>query len=410
MRRFDVIVIGGGMMGAPCARHLAEAGHRMALVAAPEPAVKARSDGPFGSHHDAARITRRVAGQADWSLLARRSIDRYRDIEARSGRAIFHETGAVMAGPRTGPMAAHTEAFRRVAAALPPPPPELGPCETWERTGLALPVESLVTHERRLGGWIDPRAMCAAQIALAEAAGAVRFAEAATARDGSRVTLAGGDVIEGGQVVVATGPHAGSDGLLPRRPKLRVWGRTVAFARLSEAEGARLADMPSVIWVPEGWDHDLYMLPPVRYPDGRLYLKIGGEVESARIRSTADLRAWYGGSGDAEVGARLLAEMRIVLPGLEAEATHTGPCAVVWTETGYPYVARVEAEVTALVGGNGAAAKCGDELGRLGAMVASGRDIGGEGYASDFAAVWEEGVWEKAPEGGLPVREGLRAG
>ena len=390
MQTFDFIVIGGGMMGAPCARHLAEAGHRVALVASPEPAIKAQSGGPFGSHYDAARITRRVAADADWSLLSCRSIDRYRDIEARAGATIFRETGAVMAGPETGPMAAHTEGFRKVAAALPPPPPVLDACEAWERTGLALPIDSFVTYERRLGGWIDPRAMRAAQVTLAVAGGATLFPQAAVARDGGRVTLADGQAIEAPQIVVATGPHAGSDGFLPRRPKMKVWGRTIAFARLSEAEGARLADMPSVIWVPWGWDHDLYMLPPVRYPDGRLYLKIGGQVESGRIRSAEEMRDWYSGKGDAEVGARLLEQMRVVLPGLEVEAAHTEPCAVVWTETGYPYIARAEAGVTALVGGNGAAAKSGDEIGRLGAMVAQGQDIGGEGYSTDFHAVWDD--------------------
>ncbi len=400
MQRFDFIVIGGGIMGAPCARYLAEAGHRVALVAAPEPTDKARSAGPFASHHDAARITRRVAANPDWSLLSCRSIARYRDIEARSGLSIFRETGAIMAGPRTGPMAGFTEGFCRVAAALPAPVPEIR--DRGKRAGLTLPAGGVVSFERSLGGWIDPRAMCAAQRILAEAAGATLFAQATTARDGGRVTLADGQILEGAQVVVATGPHAGSDGLLPRVPKLKVWARTVAFARLSEAEGARLADMPAVIWVPEGWDHDLYMLPPVRYPDGRLYLKIGGQLDSGRIHSAEDMCAWYGGAGDAEVGARLLAEMRGVLPGLEIEATHTGPCAVVWTDTGFPYIARAGAGVTALVGGNGAAAKCGDELGRLGAMVASGRDIGGEGYATDFAAVWEDPSKDRI----LPARRG----
>lgn len=388
---FDFIVIGGGMMGAPCARHLAEAGHRVALIAAPEPVDKTASDGPFGSHYDAARITRRVAADADWSLMSCRSIDRYRDIEARSGLAIFHETGALMSGPDDGPMAAtFTDRFRAVAKALPPPPPLMGTCDTWERLGLALPCGSFATYEATLGGWIDPRAMRAAQIALALSAGTTLIAQAATARTGGRVTLADGTVIEGAQVIVATGPHAGSDGLLPRRPAMKVWARTIAFARLSDGTGAALADMPSVIFVPQGWDHDLYVLPPVRYPDGRLYLKIGGQVDSPRIRSAREMRDWFAGTGSATVGHRLLEQLAGLLPGIPFEATHTEPCAVVWTETGFPYIERLDDTVTALIGGNGAAAKCGDELGRLGAMVAEGRALSGEGYATDFAGVWQD--------------------
>jgi sarcosine oxidase len=387
MDSFDFIVIGGGMMGAPCARHLAEAGHSVALIAAPEPDDAARTDGPFGSHHDAARITRRVAADADWSLASRRSIARYRDLEARSGRAIFHEVGALMAGPTEGPMAGFTAAFSDLARDL---GAELTDLEgAAARTGLALPPGSVASWEATEGGWIDPRAMREAQVALAVGAGAVVLTEAAVARRGTEVELASGRRLSAGRVVVATGPHAASDGLLPARPRMRVWGRTVAFARLSEAEGARLAAMPSAIWVPEGWDHDLYMLPPVRYPDGRLYLKIGGEVSSPLIESGAEMAAWFRGGGDREVGARLMAEMRRVLPGLSVEAESVGPCAVVWTETGFPYIAEAGDGAVVLCGGNGAAAKCGDELGRLGALVATGARLGGEGYRQGFEAVWD---------------------
>jgi sarcosine oxidase len=387
--RVDFIVIGGGMMGAPCARHLAEAGHSVALVAAPEPTEPRASAGPFGSHFDAARITRRVASDPDWSLASRRAIARYRDLETRSGHRIFHEVGALMAGPSEGALGGFTEGFLTVARGLSDPPALLDRDEAAARTGLSLPAGSRATLETRDGGWIDPRAMRDAQQALAVRAGAVLHAQPATRRDGTEVTLADGRRLSGGHVVVATGPHAASDALLPARPRMTVWARTVAFARLSTAEAARLAALPSAIWVPEGWDHDLYMLPPVRYPDGGVYLKIGGQKDGPTIASAAEMAVWFHGTGDAAVGVRLMDEMRRVLPGLRAEAETTGPCAVVWTETGFPYIDEAGRGVTVLCGGNGAAAKCGDELGRLGALVATGAGLSGEGYAQSFRAAWD---------------------
>jgi sarcosine oxidase len=251
-----------------------------------------------------------------------------------------------------------------------------------------------------------------AQTRLARRAGAEILRQPAAALDGGAVTLADGTRLAAGQVVVATGPHAGTDRLLPERPAITVWARTVAFARLSEAEGARLTHMPSMIWVPDdgrgGWDHDLYMLPPVRYPDGRLYLKIGGQKDGPRLRDEAGMRRWFHGDGDAAVAARLLAEMRAVLPGLRWEATHAAPCAVVWTETGKPYLARRDARTVWALGGNGAAAKCGDELGRLAALLAEGRGIEAEGYAAGFEAVagpWEGTAGAKRPRtGAAPAR------
>ena len=388
METFDVAVIGGGMMGAPCARYLAEGGHSVALIAAPEPVDAAGWDGPFGSHFDAARITRRVASDADWSRLSCRSIARYRDLEARSGRSIFRETGALMAGPQSGSMAGFTDKFRAVAKALDDAPEILDAGAVRARFGLALPPDSMASHEARQGGWIDPRAMRDAQQALAAKAGARLYPQAATTRNGRVVTLADGTQVTAGHVVVATGPHVAIDGLLPRVPKMQVWARTIAFARVTEAEGARLAEMPPIIWVPEGWDHDLYLLPPVRYPDGQLYLKIGGQVDSPLIGSAKDMRDWFRGNGDAQVAARLMAELRTLMPDLAIEAESRGPCAVVWTETGLPYIDAAGDGVSVLCGGNGAAAKCGDELGRLGALTATGAGIADEGYAADFRAVW----------------------
>ncbi|WGH79480.1 NAD(P)/FAD-dependent oxidoreductase [Jannaschia ovalis] len=388
MESFDFIVIGGGMMGAPCARYLAEAGHRVALVCPPEPARYADSAGPFASHWDAARITRHVASDPVWARASARSIARYSDLEARSGRRIYHETGALMAGLRDGPLADWTAGFLRVADGV-EGAARLDAAEVRDRLGIALPVGAVSSFEATGGGWMDPRAMRAAQTELAQAAGATLIPQAATARAGGTVTLADGSRLAGGHVVVATGPHAGSDGLLPARPAMTVWARTVAFARLSEAEGARLAALPSLIWVPEGWDHDLYMLPPVRYPDGRLYLKIGGQKDGPTIGSGGAMRDWFHGTGDPQVGARLLAEMRRVLPGLDVEAERLGPCAVVWSRTGYPYIERLDEHVTVLCGGNGASAKCGDEWGRLGAVAATGGDPSGEGYPEGFAAAWD---------------------
>ena len=63
--RFDIAVVGRGLMGTAAARYLAQMGHRMALIGPSEPQNRATHDGPFGSHHDAGRITRGLAEKAD---------------------------------------------------------------------------------------------------------------------------------------------------------------------------------------------------------------------------------------------------------------------------------------------------------------------------------------------------------
>ena len=175
MNPFDFAVIGRGLMGTACARHLAEGGHSVALIGPDEPADPATHDGPFASHHDAGRITRILAHDADWARLSARSIARYRDIGARSGIDFYHPVGGMMAAPSEGPGAAFGDAFLAVADAEGIAHDRLDGAPLSER----FPMFEFAPGTRAAwdpaGGWIDPRAMRRAEEALAVAAGASVF-------------------------------------------------------------------------------------------------------------------------------------------------------------------------------------------------------------------------------------------
>jgi sarcosine oxidase len=389
VERAEFVVVGRGLMGTACARHLAEAGCEVVLVGPDEPVDSAGHDGPFGSFHDAGRITRAIADDPVWARLSTRSIARYRDLEARSGIAFYTPCGGMMAGPRQGPMAGFTQGVLDCASGLGLAHGQLEGATLAARFPMfELPRGNVAAFDP-IGGVIDPRAMRRAEEALAVAAGARVIARPVTVRAGDRLTLADGSMIEAAHVVLATGGWAGAAPLTERRPVMRVFQRTVLFAEVTEAEAARLAAMPSLIWVPEGGETDLYLLPPIRYPDGRFHLKIGGEKTSPEARDGAALNAWFRADGSAEAGAVLLAELRRLMPDLDIVGTHTGACAVSFTATGYPYVARIDEGVTLLTGGNGAGAKCADELGRLGAIAALGGDVAAEGLGAEFAPVFD---------------------
>jgi sarcosine oxidase len=124
---------------------------------------------------------------------------------------------------------------------------------------------------------------------------------------------------------------------------------------------------------------DLYILPPIRYPDGRFYLKMGANTILDQFVETAgEINAWYRtGSSDA-----MLAEMRQtvldIFPGLTAESWHTHRCVITRTAHGRPYIDEVvSGRLYVAVGGNGQGAKAADEIGRLAArLVAEGVKAG----------------------------------
>ena len=388
VRHFDFVVVGRGMMGAAAARHLSRTGASVALVGRGEPADWKTHDGVFSSHYDSGRITRTIDGDPDWALLARRSIARYREIEAESGIAFYGETGCLISGPAGSDFVHSVE---EVAARYALDAPTLDRAALRARfPWFSLPETSAGVFEAKGAGYVDPRRLVAAQVACFEKAGGVSILDdvvsATDAGDRASVALKSGDTVTGGRVLVATGGFSRAPGLLPKVPALVVKGRTVVLAQLKPEQVEAYRGMPS--WIDESADpaDHFYFLPPIVYPDGNTYLKIGGDPNEFEIEEEQAIRGWFRGEGRPEAIVHLKRLLARSLPDLDPVRLISLPCVTCYTVHGYPYAGFVDGErVALLTGGNGAAAKSSDEIGRIGAdLVIRGR-LDEPDYATDFA-------------------------
>lgn len=375
---FDVVVIGKGMMGAAAARYLAEGGHSVALVGPGEPADRKHHDGVFASHYDSGRITRTIDTSGLWAFLARRSIERYADIEARSGIRFYSEVGCLIVGKTPGGADDSLDQVLQARDALHVHAPLFDRQAMAARFGYFSFQEGLSgVYEPEGAGVIDPRAFVAAEVRLAEMAGAALIAEeAVSVRDdgvGQVVETRSGRRLSCGRVLVAAGGFSLSRRLLSRPLDLTVKARTVHFAEVSDEDLARFAGMPSLIrWAPEQAD-SYYMLPPVRYPDGRHYIKIGGDPDDVDLPDEDAVKTWFRGEGRADTAAHLSRHLGDVMPGFTPVSTHSAPCVTTFSRHGNPYIGWVEEGRLAVVtAGCGAAAKSADEIGRLAALMIDG--------------------------------------
>src|SRR5690554_7711858 len=82
-------------MGASAARHLAQSGARVLLLAPRDPETAGAGAGLPSSHADISRITRRLDTSPVWGRLAVDSVDRYRALERESGIAFYTESGCL---------------------------------------------------------------------------------------------------------------------------------------------------------------------------------------------------------------------------------------------------------------------------------------------------------------------------
>lgn len=370
--RYDYVVVGAGPIGASAAKYLSYAGHAVALLAPPN---DQSGGGRRNSHSDQSRIARSVDADALWSALASRSIARYRELEERTGIDFFTEAGSLLV---LGTTAGTTHLT--VPAT----------CERLDSRSLrrqfaylSLAPDSVGLLERTSAGYIEPRRFIEAQIAAGQAAGDLDVLPQAMTSvsrkwGGAVVELSDGARLRGHDVLLAMGAYSRFEPMCAMARQLTIFGRTIVHLEVSASQADELSGMPTVRV--RGQHHGFYLVPPLRSPDGRWYLKIGGGPRTERLESTSDVEHWCAGDGDAKTVDLLVRTATDLVPGLTPLSVRPQTCIITVPAAGRPYVGRVSTGFGVATGGNGAGAKSGDELGRLAAGMVAGASDWAEGY------------------------------
>lgn len=369
--RYDVAVIGVGLVGAATLRHLAATGQRCVGVGPGEPADWATHPGVFASHYDSGRITRRLDKRREWAILADRAIAEYGGIEAASSIGFHHPVGVLIAEVDAERLASTVAVADELGV-------EFHRYEPGQPIGddrVLVPASATVLREPAPGGFIDPRMMLAAQLAVARQLGAELIGEQVVGiernGDGWVVRTVEGTAIKATRVVAAAGPHADELTGMPC-PLIEVVAEAVVLARVPADEQRRLAGLPSIIVDDLASDH-LYIVPPTEYPDGHVYVKLGATRHDRWVLSPDQRREWMAGTQhEADLGW-LRGLLLGVLPGLQADAWSTKPCLIPDTPTKLPYLEIVDTGLVMAVGTNGYAAKSADAIGAMAAgLVCNG--------------------------------------
>jgi sarcosine oxidase len=369
-RVIKLAVIGRGLIGSAAARHLSKMGHDVALIGPDEPADFSRHNGVFGSHYDEGRITRRFDPEPFWVQMNCAAISRYGEISAESGVEFYREVGVLHVGSGESPDVASVSRITADAGIL---------CEAYNDAGLAERFPFLRStagmqgyFEPRNAGYISPRRLVRAQTTAAERAGARIINEPALgiSESGSGVTIRmrSGNV-DAERVLVAAGGHTQS--LLGHSLGFTVYGRTAALFRLGAAEVQRLAGMPSTRCIgPKG--ENPYILPPIPYPDGQTWLKLGGDPVDLPLESEADIKDWFRSGGSIPVADVLQKQILDRIRDLKFEERRVVPCMTTYGKSGLPCIGPLSERVSVAFCCYGKSAKCSDELGRLGSMALLG--------------------------------------
>ena len=381
-KKYHYIVIGKGMLGSSAAKYLSASSDSVAVIGPDEPADFKSHNGVFSSHYDSGRITRILDTEYVWALAAKRSIEAYPVIEEKSGIKFFQPAGCLKVVDNDEKGNAYLAANISVGDKLGALTERLNSSELQTRWNfLNFGKQCSAVFERNTAGFIDPRKLVAAQLVLAKQNQADIISDTATqvnrlSSGTFEVSTLSGNKFEAEKIVVAAGGFTNFNNLVPVKLDLRPRAETVMMAKISQASAEELASMPSIIWFINSLANltYVYVVPPVKYPDGNYYIKMGGDRElDHQFDSLEQLTDWFHSDGGADAAADFKTLIQQMLPNLKAEAWISKPCVITDTRTHRPYIGKVQNNLFVAAGGCGAAAKSSDEFGRLAALCASGQ-------------------------------------
>ena len=373
----DVCVVGKGLLGSATARHLTEMGLNVLLVGPDEPPVRSEHSGVFGSHYDSGRITRIIDTDLYCARIAEASIARYRDLEKSSGVNFFEPVGHLAISPVKSYISEITNTARHLGVDF--------ESLTDDELVDAFPYFSFDdeisgVYEHATGGYVNPRNLIKAQSEMVLNAESGILAEPVSiiqkCNGFFEVITESGKKVRANEVLVASGVF--SEKLIhgSHELDLEVCESTVVLAELREEDVIGLEEMPSVIFRHESEvEKGVYLLPPIRYPDRKTYIKIGHSESRPMSDPATNLIKWFQGDGDQVIADWLQSQLFSLLPNTSFATIKTESCAVSRSSTGRQFIDVIdESGIHVLLAGNGYSAKSSDELGR----IAAHRLISGE--------------------------------
>ncbi len=379
MKNYSCIVIGKGLVGSAAAKYLSLDESDVALIGPDEP--RDWSEGEiFAAHYDEARVQRITGWDADWTLLNKMAVQAYPLLQGKTGITFHRPVGCLYVNPhgqddyldgapeladKFNIQADHRLNDQSLAAGF---------------SDFRFPAGSYGMFEPGPAGYINPRNLLQAQLKQCVAHGVSIHHDIVSAIDktqsGYAVTCRSGFECTANKLVMATGSFQNFNQLLPEPVTMRSKSEVVLLGRIADQEIERYTKLPSLLYEIKTKDLEgIYLLPPVRYPDGHTYIKIGCNFpEDIWFEDIAGIRNWFR-SGDSD---RFLPALRdallTIMPTLHCEGFQTKRCVVSYTEDKRPYIDHYREESIVIAGGcNGYSAMCSDAMGKVAAQRLRGQ-------------------------------------
>lgn len=325
----------------------------------------------WSSHYDEGRLTHRSARTITLAHWADQALQQYHHIEALSGISFYTPCGTLNLSASSDGFS-YTKQRYLIESALNFRYVDYSAeqlAHTYPMLSRSLPYHGL--YDAPPSGMIHPRRMVAAQLACAAHHGAIHHDDVVTRitphHDFVTVETALGHEYKTQRVIVAAGAYSGLSSLLPRSLDYTIKSEIVTLGEISSDTATFLSNMPTMmIDCQNNIIEDAYLTPPLRYPDGKRYIKLGSNsVDDVFFDSATALRQWILHGDTHRTHHAQIALLRSLFDQLDWISFRSLPCVITRTPHGLPFIERLHPRLTAVVGCNGSLAKSGYIVGTI---------------------------------------------
>ena len=391
MSTVEFIVIGRGLMGSAAARHLTNQGASVALIGPSEPQNLKTHDGVYSSHYDSGRIVRILDPLPLSCETSKASIQRFKPLEKETGIDFYSEVGFLAASNNDE----YLSQVDSQAETFYPGAERLSNQNLKERFPFFnFPSDIKGILQATGAGWIDPRKQIAAQNKALELNGGVIVNELALSveKTSTHITVKTETAaISGKKCIFATGAFANIGSTIPKQLEYGVVPHTTVRAEVTTDQLKKLKGMPCMSYrLGDEANKFLYFLPPIEYPDGRHYVKIGHALGDEMSNDEQLIKDWFKSKGDATKIPWLTDALQKLLSSVKLGEIRTEPCITTTSPTGAIYIDQFEDErMYALHSGGGYCAKSADELGFIMAEFALKNTFPSPYNKGDFQLIYK---------------------
>ena len=394
---YDHIVIGAGLFGSAAARYLSQQSDSVAIIGPGEPPDWSAHNGVFSSHYDQGRLARYYGPDVTWTALDQASIDQYIPLQEASGIEFYGPRGLISIPAKGG--VPYYEYERQMQTYTNDTLPD--------HIALTIPEGHTAWFEPAPSGYINPREMIQAQLTVAQKQGCdlIRQTVATVKNVGTHVEIGctDGSRYQAQKVLLATGAFTNQLDLLPRKIALRVKPETTILAQVPASEAERMQHVPPLNYrIEDDEIFGIYLAPPLLYPDGNYYLKMGCDTRSDRMYTTLqEIQTWFIDGNTDQHKAAMKAGLLQLFPDMQVIDWITKPCIVCYSPFGKPYIDAIDDRIHLTCAGNGSGAHPSDAVGHLAAdLMLNGRwtsDLDHGEFKVQWMDEWQN--WMKKPIG-----------